>query len=162
MMEMMEVPESLQSNEVNIKNHKFVIKHHQLGPADPTQSNDAYWKNLGEYWGIKAGDARGRLCANCEHYVCTTPIVEMIDNGPAKKFKTSMVDPSIVDLESKPVAWCNLYDITCSPTRTCDSQEMGGPIDDIKMKAIELAKAIKDSDFDIGEFTDPFSDTTEE
>ena len=162
MMDMEMKCEALMSNDVNIKNHKFVIKHHHLGPADPTQSNDAFWKYLGEHWGIKAGDARGRLCANCEHFVCTTPIKEMIDNGPAKKFKTSMVDPSIVDLESKPVAWCNMYDITCSPTRTCDEQELGGPIDDIKMKAIEIAQAVKNSDFDVEEFSDPFKDTTKE
>ena len=162
MMEMMEVPESLQSNDVNIKNHKFVIEHHHLGPANPKIANDDYWKYMGDHWGIKAGDARGRLCANCEHYVCTTPIKEMIDSGPARKFKTSMVDSSIVDLESKPVAWCNMFDITCSPVRTCTEQEMGGPIDDIKMKAIQLAQAVKNSDFDIGEFKDPFADTTEE
>lgn len=156
------VPDSLASNEVNIKNHKFVIKHHHLGPADPTQANDAFWNYLGEHWGVTAGDARGRLCANCEHYVCTSDIKDMIDSGPAKSFKTSMVDPKIVNLESKPVAWCNMFDITCSPTRTCDEQELGGPIDDIKMKALELTKAVNNSDFDTEEFFDPNEDTTKD
>jgi hypothetical protein len=73
-----------------------------------------------------------------------------------------MVDPSIVDIESKPVAYCNLYEITCSPLRTCDSQELGGPIDDVKMAAIEQAKALKESGFDFEEFDDPLMDSTKE
>lgn len=152
-------PMSLQSNKVNIKNHKSTIAQHGLGPADPTQSNEEFWAAKGKVWNCSAGDARGRLCANCEHYVETTEIKDCIDNGPAKTFKTSMVDPIIKDIESKPVAWCNLYDITCSPVRTCDSQELGGPIDDVKMKAIELAKAMQESGFDFEEFD---TDTTEE
>ena len=152
---------ALMSNDVNIANHKLTIKQAALGPADPRQSNEQFWKDKGKKWDCSAGDARGRLCANCEHFIETTAVKDMIDNGPAKKFKTSMVDPSIVDIESKPVAWCNMYNITCSPTRTCDDQEMGGPIDDVKMRAIQLAKAANEQ-LDIDEFKDPFEDTTED
>ena len=146
-------PLSLQNNKVNIKNHKSTIAEHGLGPVDPTQPNDEFWADKGNKWGCSGNDARGRLCANCEHYIQTTEIQDCIDNGPTKDFKTSMVDPSLKDIESKPVAWCNLYDITCSPVRTCDS-----PIDDVKMKAIELAKTMQQSGFDF----DEFKDTTEE
>ena len=152
---------ALMSNDVNIANHKLTIKQAALGPADPRQSNEQFWKDKGKKWDCSTGDARGRLCANCEHFIETTQVKDMIDNGPAKKFKTSMVDPSIVDIESKPVAWCNMYNITCSPTRTCDDQEMGGPIDDVKMRAIQLAKAANEQ-LDIDEFKDPFEDTTED
>lgn len=160
-MDMMKMPKALQSNEVNKKNHLYVMKHFNLGPADPTQPNESYWNYMGEHWKITPGDARGRLCANCEHYVLTTPILEMIDNGPAKDFKASDVSSALVDIESKPTAWCNMFDITCSPVRTCTEQEPGGPIDDVKMKAIELAKAANEQ-LDIDEFTDPFKDTTED
>lgn len=152
-------PLALQSNKVNIKNHKSTIAKYGLGPANPKESNDSFWAAKGNKWDCSTGDARGRLCANCEHFIETSDIKDCINNGPAKDFKTSMVDPSIIDIESKPVAWCNLYDITCSPTRTCDSQEMGGPIDDVKMKAIEMAKAMKKSGFDFEEFG---TDTTED
>ena len=151
-------PLSLQNNKVNIKNHKSTIAQYGLGPADPRESNEEFWTDKGNKWNCSAGDARGRLCANCEHYIQTSDIMDCIDNGPAKDFKTSMVDSSIKDIESKPVAWCNLYDITCSPVRTCDSQEMGGPIDDVKMKAIELAKTMQESGFDFEEFKDTTED----
>lgn len=153
-------PLPLQNNALNIANHKKAIKEHGLGPSDPRKSNEAFWQDKGKKWGISSGDARGRLCANCEHYLQTSDIQECIDEGPAKNFKTSMVDPSIVDIESKPVAYCTLYEITCSPTRTCDSQELGGPIDDVKYKALKLAQAVDEADFDYEELDDPFEDST--
>ena len=155
-------PLPLQNNKLNIKNHVKTIKEHGLGPADPRQPNTEFWKDKASKWGVAEGDARGRLCANCEHYIETTQVKDCIDSGQAKDFKTSMVDPSIVDIESKPVAYCNLYEITCSPLRTCDSQELGGPIDDVKMEAIKQAQALKASGFDFNEFEDPFKDSTEE
>ena len=153
-------PLPLQNNKLNIKNHVKTIKDHGLGPADPRQPNVAFWKDKAKKWGVTEGDARGRLCANCEHYLQTSEIQECIDEGPAKDFKTSMVSPKLVDIESKPVAYCMLYDITCSPTRTCDSQELGGPIDDVKYEALKLAKKAVDSGFDFEEFNDPFEDST--
>ena len=124
----MDCPVALRSNAENIRNHKVAIKEAALGPADPRKSNASFWQDKAEKWGVTEGDARGRLCANCEHYIQTPAITDCIDNGPAKSFKTSMVDKSIVDIESKPVAFCSLYHITCSPTRTCDRQELGGPV----------------------------------
>ena len=157
-------PLPLQNNKLNIKNHIKTIKEHGLGPADPRQSNATFWQNKAKKWGVTEGDARGRLCANCEHYLETTKIKDCINSSPAAKFKTSSVpnNPPLVDIESKPVAYCMLYDITCSPTRTCDSQEMGGPIDDVKYKALQLAKSVNDSGFDFEEFNDPFKDSTQD
>ena len=150
-------PLALQNNKVNIINHKKAIKENGLGPADPRKPNTEFWAAKGKTWGISEGDARGRLCSNCEHYLSTTDIKDCIDNGPAKTFKTSMVDPSIADIESKPTAYCMLLEITCSPTRTCDEQELGGPIDDIKAKLFDAVKG-----YDMEEYDNPFSDTTEE
>ena len=155
-------PLPLQNNKLNIKNHLKTIKLYGLGPADPRIPNNQFWRDKAERWDVTEGDARGRLCANCEHFLQTTKIKDCIDSTPAKKFKTSMVDPSIVDIESKPVAYCMLYEITCSPTRTCDSQELGGPIDDVKYEAIKTAQAVNNSGFDFEEFDDPFADSTEE
>jgi len=42
--------------------------------------------------------------------------------------------PKWKDIESFPTAYCTLLDITCSPIRTCDFQQMGGPIDDEKFE----------------------------
>lgn len=145
----MNCPPSIISNKVNIRHHLSTVAEHGLGPANPKESNDQFWQDKAAIWGGTEGDARGRLCANCEHYINTTFIKNCIDDNEAVDFKTSMVDPSFIDIESKPVAWCSLYDITCSPTRTCDSQEPGGPIDDLKMKALEMAKqASEEYDFE--------------
>ena len=157
-------PLPLQNNKLNVANHLKTIKLHGLGPADPRQSNTAFWEDKAKKWKTTEGDARGRLCANCEHYMDTSEIDECIVNGPALNLKASALplSPKWADIESRPVAYCTLYDITCSPVRTCDSQEMGGPIDDVKLKAIELVKAMQESGFDVTEFEDPFSDSTKD
>lgn len=157
-------PMPLQINKLNVVNHLDTIKKHGLGPADPRQSNMAFWEDKAKKWQTTEGDARGRLCANCEHYLNTSDIEACIVNGPALELKASALPltPKWADIESRPVAYCTLYDITCSPVRTCDSQELGGPIDDVKLKAIELAKAMSESGFDINEFEDPFSDSTKD
>ena len=43
-------PMSLQSNAVNIKNHKSTIAEYGLGPADPTKPNDSFWSAKGKMW----------------------------------------------------------------------------------------------------------------
>jgi hypothetical protein len=156
-------PLPLQNNKLNVKNHLKTIKEHGLGPADPRQPNTAFWQDKAKKWQTTEGDARGRLCANCEHYLNTTEIEDCIINGPALELKASNLPltPKWADIESRPVAYCMLYDITCSPVRTCDSQEMGGPIDDAKYHAIKQAQALNQS-FDFAEFEDPFADTTKD
>ena len=169
-------PDSLKDNKINVKNHLNVIKNHALGPADPRQSNMDFWENKAKKWKSTEGDARSRLCSNCEHYLFTSEIQKCIDNGPAKDIKASAlpITPGVVtekwaDVESKPVAWCMLYDITCSPTRTCDSQEYGGPIDNIKARALDLVHGVDDKkvntlikeindSFDVEEYKNPFED----
>ena len=156
-------PLPLQNNKLNVKNHLKTIKDHGLGPADPRQSNMSFWEDKAKKWQTTEGDARGRLCANCEHYMNTSEIEDCIVNGPALELKASALPltPKWADIESRPVAYCTLYDITCSPVRTCDSQEMGGPIDDVKYKAIQLAKAVNEN-MDVQEFSSPFDDSTED
>lgn len=157
-----ECPLPLQNNDLNIQNHLYVIQNHGLGPADPRQPNEEFWQDKAAKWQTTEGDARGRLCANCEHYLNTTEIDQCIINGPALQLKASAlpIEPQWADIESRPVAYCTLYNITCSPIRTCDSQEPGGPIDDLKEKALELVKEAKE--YDTEEIADVFEDTTEE
>lgn len=129
-------PLPLQSNSLNVKNHLYVIEEHGLGPGDPTQTNDEFWADKGKKWNCSANDARGRLCMNCRYYVNATIIKDCIDHFPVKDLKASAlpVTPKWKDMESKPQAYCVLFDITCSPVRTCDNQLMGGPVDDDKME----------------------------
>jgi hypothetical protein len=153
-------PLPLQSNSLNVKNHLYTIENHGLGPADPRQPNEDFWRTKSLRWGCSEGDARGRLCANCEHYVNTTQIEDCIANGPAYNLKASQLPltPKWADIESHPVAYCTKFDITCSPVRTCDEQEMGGPIDDERVEAMPEEEAINYTDLT----KSSIDDTTEE
>lgn len=141
-------PAALLENSINAANHLDTISKHGLGPPDPRQINTTFWANKAKKWSISEGDARGRLCANCEHYLNTSFIDECIKSGPALNIKASDLPliPKWADIESRPTAFCTLFNITCSPIRTCDAQEMGGPIDDVKLKALELAALAKEYD----------------
>lgn len=133
-------PLPLQSNALNVKNHLIAINEKGLGPADPRKSNLEFWQDKASKWNVSEGDARGRLCNNCRFYVNATIIKNCIDELPVKDLKASQlpITPKWADIESKPQAYCTLLDITCSPVRTCDFQQMGGPIDDIKLALPEF------------------------
>ena len=130
-------PLPLQDTSINIANHLTTIADHGLGPADPRQPNNEFWTAKAELWGIAQGDARGRLCMNCNHYWDTTQVRDCIRSTDTYNLKASALPltPPWADIESHPVGYCDLYDITCSPIRTCDSQEPGGPIDDERQRA---------------------------
>jgi hypothetical protein len=130
-------PLPLQDNALNIANHLITIAEYGLGPADPREPNTEFWSAKAVMWATTEGDARGRMCCNCNHYWDTTQVRDCIANGPAMQLKASALplDPPWADIESHPVGYCDLYDITCSPIRTCDSQEPGGPIDDERQLA---------------------------
>ncbi len=149
-------PIALTDNSVNAANHLKTITENGLGPADPTQSNQAFWQDKATKWQTTEGDARCRLCMNCEHYLNTTEIYDCITNNESLNIKASdlPLTPEWVDIESRPVAYCTLFEITCSPVRTCDAQELGGPMDDIKVAAMQLAAAIQEAGIDTGELED--------
>jgi hypothetical protein len=119
-------PIGLQSNAINSSNHLKAIEEANLGPADPLEKNSSYWTDKAVLWGISEGDARGRLCNNCEHYFDNPEIRACIENGPAYTLKASQLPltPPWADIEDHPVGYCNKFDITCSPIRTCDEQEI--------------------------------------
>ena len=119
-------PIALQSNAVNIKNHLSTIQDHGLGPANPVEPNHEFWQGKSKIWEISEGDARGRTCSNCEYYYDTPTIRDCIANGPANTLKASALPlvPPWADIEAHPVGYCEKWDITCSPVRTCDDQEI--------------------------------------
>jgi len=135
-----EIPLPLQDNQLNADNHMVAISQYGLGPADPRQPNNEFWTAKSVMWAISEGDARGRLCANCVYYFNTTQITDAIKRGPAWDIKASQLpmDPPWADIESHPTAYCDLLEITCSPTRTCDRQLPGGPIDNVKSNALGI------------------------
>ena len=139
-------PMPLQDDSINVENHLIAIKEKGLGPADPRQSNPVFWQDKAKKWNVTEGDARDRLCSNCRFYVNATVIKDCIANLPVKNLKASdlPLNPKWADIESTPQAYCTLLDITCSPVRTCDFQQMGGPIDDDKMKLPEFKDVLSE------------------
>jgi hypothetical protein len=119
-------PVALQSNAINVQNHLKAIEEANLGPADPLERNNAFWQDKAVLWGVSEGDARGRLCNNCEYYYDTPAIRDCIANGPSIDIKASALPlvPPWADIEDHPIGYCEKWDITCSPIRTCDDQEI--------------------------------------
>ena len=119
-----------------------------LGPADPRVPNTPFWAEKAKKWNVTEGDARGRLCNNCRFYVNASVIKDCIANLPVKDLKASALPltPKWADIESTPQAYCTLLDITCSPVRTCDFQQMGGPVDDDKMQLPEFKDVLKEDE----------------
>jgi len=119
-------PIALTDNKINIKNHLIAINKGGLGPANPLERSDDFWTKKAVLWGIPEGDARGRLCNNCEYYFDNEQIRDCVANGPANDLKASALPltPAWADIEEHPVGYCTMWDITCSPIRTCDEQEI--------------------------------------
>ena len=70
----MECPLEIIASEENKKNHEFAITHAMLGPADPSQPNLDFWKELANRWEVGLPDALARRCNNCEHYIDTNDV----------------------------------------------------------------------------------------
>ena len=149
-------PLPLQDNKLNVKNHLKAIKDAALGPPNPLETNNEFWNKKAILWGVSEGDARGRLCNNCEYYFDNPEIRDCITNGPANDLKASALPltPTWADIESHPVGYCTMWDITCSPIRTCDKQEIfERPLveEDASSEANPILK-----------YTDPFKSTVED
>ncbi len=114
-------PPSTLSKQVNIEFHMMAFKHASLGPADPRQPSDAYWKMMMDKWKVPEGEARSRLCMNCEHYMDDPENVACVQNGPGGKLKASELPiiPKWADIDGLPQAVCSRWGLTCSSIRTC-------------------------------------------
>lgn len=133
-------PMALQDASINEANHLTTIEQHGLGPADPRKPETVFWMRKADIWGVSEAEARTRLCSNCSHYISTTPMMACIENSPGGQILASSLPltPNWADIPGSPSGFCDLYDITCTATRTCDSWASGGPIDDAKAAALGM------------------------
>lgn len=132
-------PMALQDAKINLANHLTAIEEENLGPADPRQPETVFWTRKAELWGVELAQARTMQCQNCSHYIATTPMMECITKGPGGQILASAlpITPPWADV-SAPAAFCDLLDITCTATRTCDAWSPGGPIDDAKAAMVGI------------------------
>lgn len=139
--ELSSCPLPLQDPKINLANHMVAIDQANLGPADPRKPETVFWMKKSELWNTSVGEARTRLCSNCSHYSSTTEMTNCIKNGPGGQIKASNlpVSPQWADV-ADPSGYCDLYDITCTATRTCDNWDAGGPIDNQKAEDLGLGE----------------------
>ena len=118
-------PLPTQYREINLNNHLLCINMAHLGPADPREPNNDFWTDKMIRWKVKEGEARARLCMNCEHYDDSQENIDCVNTGPGGALKASElpVTPQWADISGMPAAVCSRYLITCSALRTCDDWE---------------------------------------
>jgi starvation-inducible DNA-binding protein len=133
-------PIALQDAKINLANHLTTISDYGLGPADPRKPETVFWMNKADIWGVAIDQARTQVCGNCSHYIATEPVLACIKNGPGGQILASElpITPKWADIPGSPSGFCNLYDITCTASRTCDSWASGGPIDDARAQALGI------------------------
>ena len=123
-------PLPMVDKQLNIANHKICVEEANLGPASVTNPG-VYWIQRADRLGITEAQSREQTCANCAYYMNTQQIKdcwnknEALGNIPL----ATEVDPSWENVPN-PSGFCLKYDITCTPTRTCDAWAPGGPIID--------------------------------
>ena len=122
MSEVEQCPTAAMYPEVNLANHLACIKLANLGPADPRQPSVLFWGDKMVKWQVKEGEARTRLCMNCEYYDNSPENLFCIATEPGGQLKASAlpVVPKWADIDGMPSAICTRWGITCSALRTCD------------------------------------------
>lgn len=109
--------------EVNLVNHLQCIKFARLGPEDPRTMSAYFWLDKALRWKVKEGEARSRLCMNCEEYDDSPEVVEAFNTLEGGTLKAEEVNPSWVTIEGMPTGNCARWNISCSALRTCDDWE---------------------------------------
>lgn len=125
-------PEPLRNKALSIKNHKVCIVKADLGPANPRAPEVYFWMRKSVAFNVPEACAREMLCSNCGHYWKTKFIDDCMKKHPQPT--PPEVDPSWVDT-GESGGYCDLWEIPCTASRTCDDWEPGGPITDAKAQA---------------------------
>ena len=122
-------PIPMTDKSINIANHLECVAEANLGPASVTNPG-TFWLERADRLGITEQVSRTQTCANCAFYVNTPAIKSCFTNNMAAGNipLATEVDPTWENV-SNPAGYCVKWDITCTPTRTCDTWVTGGPIE---------------------------------
>ena len=115
---------------LNTANHITCVAEANLGPASVSNPG-TYWTDRATRLGITAAQSQSQTCSNCGFYVNTSSIKRCWSSNMAAGNipLASEIDPSWENVPN-PAGYCVRWDITCTPTRTCDTWKAGGPIVD--------------------------------
>jgi len=124
-------PKVLMDKNLSIRNHRICIVKADLGPANPRAPEELFWIKKSIAFGVPSSMARQMVCGNCGHYWKTLMIDKCMKDH--EQVTPPEVDPSWVDTGDGG-GYCDLWDIPCTASRTCDDWEPGGPITDARAK----------------------------
>lgn len=121
-------PIAMTDKATNIANHKICVAEANLGPARPSTPG-TYWMVRADRLGITEAESRTQTCANCGYYYDTPAIKSCYstNNAAGNIPLATEVNPAWENVPN-PAGYCEKWDITCTPTRTCDTWIPGGPI----------------------------------
>lgn len=108
--------------EVNLQNHLFALELGEYGPADPREPSKDFWQNKMKIWDVNEGTAIMRVCVSCGFADKTPEMQDCIIEGPAADFKESDLptNPVWAEIEGMPTYYCNRWNMTINPLRTCN------------------------------------------
>lgn len=121
-------PIAMTDKATNIANHKICVTEANLGPARPSTPG-TYWMVRADRLGITEAVSKTQTCSNCGYYYNTPEIKQCYstNNAAGNIPLATEVNPAWENVPN-PAGYCEKWDITCTPTRTCDTWIAGGPI----------------------------------
>lgn len=97
-------------------NRAMAVEEWGYGPQTPSLAkgaNKPFWAQMARAWGVEEGEARRRMCVNCEYFkACegTQEMLEAIPLGPGDESAGSR-------------GYCKEHEFACASMRTCKSWE---------------------------------------
>lgn len=121
-------PIPMTDKSINIANHLIAVEQANLGPASVTRPG-VFWMQRADRLGITPAESMNQTCSNCGYYTNTQSIKNCFDsNMAAGNIPLATEVNTAWENVAGAAGYCVKYDITCTPTRTCDSWITGGPI----------------------------------
>lgn len=115
LVERKDIPQ-IESEKAILANTEHTIKYWNLGPKVPSEkpgSNAPYWKEMATIFGVTEAEARNQVCANCEYYNNTAPMMAAMDKIPFNKY----------DENAGGRGYCHKFDFICHNLRSCIAWE---------------------------------------
>ena len=99
--------------ESNKKTRDTLVETQMLGPVKVDAPNSEYWRELANLWRTSPGQAKRRLCANCEYFDDAPETLEAMEVVPQDEF----------DKDGGGRGYCHKFEFICHNLRVCKSWE---------------------------------------
>jgi hypothetical protein len=130
----MKCPIETHNVKANLKNRDWAFKNVGYGPANPNESNGAFWNAKANEWQTDVKQAKTMRCGNCSAFIQTPQMMECIRTGIDSEKESYAEDV----VESAGLGFCELFDFKCADTRTCNAWLIGGPITESNMEMPDM------------------------